>query len=248
MVAQFDQVDDIESEAERASGQPLLEIYNPVLQPWSGEVVAVSEFYEIATDFSHNLRQALIWSWLAVGLATLGFFLVLSAIVFRGSRTIDNQSRALKDRVSELSVLLLRTGLCACAFNAPRNVRPRSTNAISGASAPTCMMAQHSWWRSRHSSWTAARSPTQPRRRKTRTRDPCHQIEPRRCHARDQEHSALVLFCRISKPPSCRKSSRSPPARTSSARVPLSLCRCPTRQRRCRPRKRSASIASCRRH
>lgn len=106
MVAQFNQVDDLESEAERNSGQPLLEIYNPVLQPWSGEVVAVSEFYEIATDFSHNLRQALVWSWLAVGLATVGFFLVLSAIVFRGSRTISNQSRALKDRVSELSVLL----------------------------------------------------------------------------------------------------------------------------------------------
>ena len=51
MIAQFDRVDDVESEAERASGLPLLEIYNPVLQPWTGEVVAVSEFYEIATDF-----------------------------------------------------------------------------------------------------------------------------------------------------------------------------------------------------
>ena len=106
MVAEFDRIDDVESEAERMSGQPLLEIYNPVLQPWSGEVVAVSEFYEIAADFQHNLRQALVWSWLAVALVTLGFFLILSAIVFRGSRTISNQSRALKDRVGELSGLL----------------------------------------------------------------------------------------------------------------------------------------------
>src|SRR5262249_22011537 len=30
MVAKFNQVDDVESEAERKSGQPLLEIYNPV--------------------------------------------------------------------------------------------------------------------------------------------------------------------------------------------------------------------------
>jgi signal transduction histidine kinase len=106
MVAEFNQVDDVESETERGSGQPLLEIYNPVLQPWSGEVVAVSEFYEIATDFQRSLRQALLWSWLAVAIVTLGFFLVLSAIVFRGSRTIDSQSRALRERVGELSHLL----------------------------------------------------------------------------------------------------------------------------------------------
>jgi hypothetical protein len=71
MVAEFNQVDDVESKAERGSGQPLLEIYNPVLQPWSGDVVAVSEFYEIATDFQSNLRQALFWSWLAVAIVTL---------------------------------------------------------------------------------------------------------------------------------------------------------------------------------
>lgn len=106
MVAEFDQLDDVESETERATGQPLLEIYNPVLQPWSGEVVAVSEFYEIATDFEQNLRQARWLSWLAVGSATLVFFLILSAIVVRGSRTIDRQSRALNARVGELSNLL----------------------------------------------------------------------------------------------------------------------------------------------
>ena len=34
-------------ETDRADGAPLLKIYNPVLQPWSGQVVAVSEFHEI---------------------------------------------------------------------------------------------------------------------------------------------------------------------------------------------------------
>ncbi|MCX2721485.1 sensor histidine kinase [Roseibium salinum] len=94
------------NEAQAAGSSPTLEIYNPVLQPWSGEVVAVSEFQEIASDFEYDLRQARAWSWLAVASVIAGFFLVLSAIVFRGSRLIDRQSHALRERVSELLNLL----------------------------------------------------------------------------------------------------------------------------------------------
>jgi signal transduction histidine kinase len=108
MVANFDEIDDVESNAERASGKPLLEVYNPVLQPWSGKVVAVSEFYEIADEFQHSLDQVRLRSWLAVTIFTLAFFLVLSFIVFRGSKTIDRQGRALKRRISELSNLLVQ--------------------------------------------------------------------------------------------------------------------------------------------
>ncbi|MBU0582996.1 MAG: sensor histidine kinase [Alphaproteobacteria bacterium] len=106
VVAEFNQLDDLESATERAAGKPLLEIYNPVLQPWSGEVVAVSEFYEIATDFDRTLQKARLWSWLAVAAETLVVFTLLSAIVFRGSRMIDTQSQALKERVIGLSELL----------------------------------------------------------------------------------------------------------------------------------------------
>lgn len=106
MVAEFDNPSDVESVTERASGKPLLEIYNPVLQPWSGEVVAVSEFYEVATDFEKSLAEAHLRSWLAVAAVTMCFFLLLSAIVFRGSRTIERQAKTLKERVGELSSLL----------------------------------------------------------------------------------------------------------------------------------------------
>ena len=106
MVATFGFPEDPESNLERAVGQPLLEIYNPVLQPWTGEVVAVSEFYEVAEDFEQSLYQAQLHSWLAVAGVTLAFFLLLSAIVFRGSRTIDHQRQALTQRVAELSELL----------------------------------------------------------------------------------------------------------------------------------------------
>ncbi|MCC2687328.1 MAG: sensor protein kinase [Rhizobiaceae bacterium] len=106
IVAEFGYGDAIGDAATSTAGQPLLHIFNPVLQPWSGEVVAVSEFHEIATDFQSNLRNALGRSWLAIALATLGFFLALSTIVLRGSRTIEEQSRALKERVGELSQAL----------------------------------------------------------------------------------------------------------------------------------------------
>ena len=106
LVAKFDQVDDPESEAERNSGQPLLEVYVPVLQPWSGQVVAVTEFYEVASEFKRTLFYARLWAWLAVAGATLALYLLLSTIVFRGSRMIASQSAALSTRVQELSELL----------------------------------------------------------------------------------------------------------------------------------------------
>lgn len=108
IVAEYDELDEAESAAEAESGHPLLEIYYPVLQPWSGEVVAVAEFYEIASDFQRNLSSARMRSWAAVALVTLCFFLLLSAIVLRGSRTIERQSVALTQRVAELSDLLAR--------------------------------------------------------------------------------------------------------------------------------------------
>lgn len=113
MVAEFDDVDDVDdvgSETERDSGLPLLEIYNPVLQPWSGEVVGVLQFYEVATDFQHSLNQARLQSWLAVIAFTISFFAILSVLVFRGSRTIDSQRRTLRQRVDELSELLSQNG------------------------------------------------------------------------------------------------------------------------------------------
>lgn len=91
LVAKFDEVDDPESDAERAVGEPLLEIYNPILQPWSGQVVAVTEFYERAGELERSLTRARFRSWVVTITVTAGFFLILSAIVLRGSRTIERQ-------------------------------------------------------------------------------------------------------------------------------------------------------------
>lgn len=106
MVSEFNQIDPEEASALGDDPPPLLEIYNPVLQPWSGEVVAVSEFYEIATDFEHSLYNARLRAWLAVAAVIAAIFSLLSLIVLRGSRLIDLQRGLLNARVGELSDLL----------------------------------------------------------------------------------------------------------------------------------------------
>ncbi|EJZ21224.1 sensor histidine kinase [Rhizobium sp. Pop5] len=106
LVARYEIASDPESTEERALGKPLVEIYNPVLQPWSGQAVAVLEFYETAQGLEDSLAHARLQSWGAVAALTAIFFLVLSALVFRGSRTIEAQRKDLKERVNELSRLL----------------------------------------------------------------------------------------------------------------------------------------------
>ncbi|MFN3546450.1 MAG: sensor histidine kinase [Mesorhizobium sp.] len=98
VVAAYDRLDPVRG--------PILRIYNPVLQPWSGEVVAVLQFDESAPELEGDLWRARIGSWFSVGAATLGLFLALSLVVMRGSRTIDRQRIDLGLRVRELSRLL----------------------------------------------------------------------------------------------------------------------------------------------
>lgn len=106
VMVKYNRLEDEEDDKERAMGVPLLEIYNPVREPWSGEVVAVTEFYELSGDFEESLHSALLWSWLVVAGATAAALALLSGIVFRGSRTIASQRRALEAKVAELQTAL----------------------------------------------------------------------------------------------------------------------------------------------
>lgn len=105
IVANYDRFDVLDESSTTPAG-PLLEIYNPILQPWSGDVVAVIEFYERAEELEATLATARLRSWAAVAAVTCLFFLALSAIVLRGSRTIDRQASDLNNRVAELTGLL----------------------------------------------------------------------------------------------------------------------------------------------
>jgi signal transduction histidine kinase len=108
MVAEFELDHDEDPAGAVVSDEPILEIYNPIHQPWSGEVVAVAEFYERAIELNGSLASARIKSWLAVMMITASFFLILSFIVVKASKTIESQKTALNERVEELGRLLVQ--------------------------------------------------------------------------------------------------------------------------------------------
>lgn len=101
----FGPLTEAENAAESALGLPLLEIYSPIRQDWSGKVIAVAEFYERNDQLRDDLTAARWGAWATVSAVVLGLGSVLYFIVLGGSRLIDSQRRALDARMSELRVL-----------------------------------------------------------------------------------------------------------------------------------------------
>lgn len=97
----FNELDSEESAAEAALGMPLLEVYSPLHEVWSGKIIAVAEFYEVATDLGRDLADARRKSWLLVAGVFLASGLMLLGIVRAGGRTIDRQRALLEARVAE---------------------------------------------------------------------------------------------------------------------------------------------------
>lgn len=101
--ASFDELEDDESQRERQTGVPLLEVYNPIHSIITGEVIAVAEFYLDATELEADLRAAHLRAWATVGGVTMMTFLALFGIVRAGSRTIEDQTRRLTLQLQELA-------------------------------------------------------------------------------------------------------------------------------------------------
>lgn len=97
----FGDLDDAENAAEAALGLPLLEVYSPIHEVWSGEVIAVAEFYEVATELERDLADARRGSWLLVAAVFCLSGLMLLGIVRSGGRTIDRQKALLQAQVAE---------------------------------------------------------------------------------------------------------------------------------------------------
>lgn len=116
--ADFEDTGDPEDAHEDALGVPLLEIYSPIREIETGRVIAVAEFYEVATQLKSDLSRARLASWGTVALVMLVIGASLFAIVLRGSRTIDSQLAALTELSSRNVALRLRVQGAAARFAA----------------------------------------------------------------------------------------------------------------------------------
>jgi signal transduction histidine kinase len=117
VMATFNDLVDEEDRAEHALNMPLLEIYAPIRARASGQIIAVAEFYEIATQLRTDLTRARMTSWLAVFLILAAIGGALFAIVLRGSRIIDRQIVALGQMASHNVSLRLKVQGAAARFS-----------------------------------------------------------------------------------------------------------------------------------
>ncbi len=104
LVAQFDDLDDDESdeenEFERSLGQALLEIYAPLRESGTNRIIAVAEFYEIHEALKAALRDIRLQTWAAFSFLTIAIIAIFSGIAIKQKR------QGLERQVVELSRLL----------------------------------------------------------------------------------------------------------------------------------------------
>ena len=118
VAADFNSLSDLEDEVEAEMGVPLLEIYSPIREKGTGEIIAIAEFYENATQLQTDLIKARVTSWAAVALVMVAIWGSLFAVVLRGSRTIDRQFEALSEMAARNVSLRLKVQSAAGRFSA----------------------------------------------------------------------------------------------------------------------------------
>ncbi len=101
VAASFEELNDDEDAREAELGIPLLEVYSPIRETWTGEIVAVAEFYERADTLAEELRDAKRTSWLIVATVFATSGLLLFGIVQAGSRLISRQRKELETQLAE---------------------------------------------------------------------------------------------------------------------------------------------------
>ncbi len=98
--ASFEDLNDPEDATEASLGVPLLEVYSPIHEVFSGEIIAVAEFYERADALRIELSNAQRTTWMVVGSAFALSGLLLIGIVRAGQRTIEVQRKELEKQLA----------------------------------------------------------------------------------------------------------------------------------------------------
>ncbi|MFS2201790.1 sensor histidine kinase [Pseudomonas sp. Pseusp3] len=101
VVTDLKDLDEDENEFERELNVPLYEIYAPLRDSSSGNIIAVGEFYEKADSLKREVNRVRQEVWEVVGAATLAMLSLLFFIVRRGDRIIQQQQVALHLRLQE---------------------------------------------------------------------------------------------------------------------------------------------------
>ncbi|MCB1336147.1 MAG: two-component sensor histidine kinase [Maritimibacter sp.] len=101
VAASYENLEDVEDEQEASLGIPLLEVYSPLNAYFTGEVIAVVEFYQDGTVLAAELADTRRKTWLVVGGAFLASGILLFGIVQAGGRTIDRQRKMLEHQLVE---------------------------------------------------------------------------------------------------------------------------------------------------
>jgi len=91
---------DAEDDREAALGIALLEVQSPLDDYFTGDLIAVVEFYQNGAALAHELADARRKSWMVVGGAFLASGMLLFGIVQAGGRTIDRQRKMLETRLA----------------------------------------------------------------------------------------------------------------------------------------------------
>lgn len=103
--------------------RPVLEVYAPVRETGTNRIIALAETYQVIPTLSDELEGARLGNWFVVAAVTFAMIGLQFIIVRQGSRTIQRQRTALKDRIAELSRLLKEnTALRERASEANRRV------------------------------------------------------------------------------------------------------------------------------
>ena len=129
VAASFKGLDSAENRAEAQLGMPLLEVYLPLREVWTDEVIAVIEFYERADKLESELFRATLNSWLIVGSTFLVSGMLLFGIVQAGGQKIRRQSELLKAqlketrRIGEQNAMLQKKAVTASARASAKSER-----------------------------------------------------------------------------------------------------------------------------
>ncbi len=108
VVAQFTNLEDDENVEERINYSRLMQIYSPIRQDGTNQIIAVAEFYQTVESVESDISKAQRQSWAIVGLSMAAIYLLLLSFVRWTDRTIMRQKAALAEQVSQLKKLLAR--------------------------------------------------------------------------------------------------------------------------------------------